>query len=215
MSTALCRQRNINVRLLPDSCAPTSPEPTGDTGSGIAGQHRHKIVPCFDDPRNLFAATPQHFDGPDAYGHLGSRVDGPGTGSLGNAPERIGIGSMMTQQMGHDLAEMAPGAGIGTGREVKTAKPVDIRFQIGRRCKIEPFENIGSAKRHLMSQGFRQGRGRRRGHGIQQPECTSSGHAVGERIGKIRTEPPRERLDQFRTSQNSFFFEVVTTKSFR
>ena len=86
------------------------------------GQHRHKIVPCFGDPRNLFAATPQHFDGPDAYGHLGSRVDGPGTGSLGNAPERI---------------------------------------------------------------------------------------------GKIRTEPPRERLDQFRTSQNSFFFEVVTTKSLR
>lgn len=179
------------------------------------GQHRHKIVPCFGDPRNPFAAPPQHFDGPDAYGHLGSRIDRPDTGSLGNAPERIGIGSMMPQQMGHDLAEMAPGAGIGTGREVETAKPVNIRFQIGRRCEIEPFENISSAKRHLMLQGFRQGRGRRRGHGIQQPECSGCGHAVGERIGKIRTEPPRERLDQFRTSQNSFFFEVVTTKSFR
>ena len=148
---------------------------------------------------------------------------------------------------------MAPGAGIGAGREIRPAKQAGIGHERIRGVEIDLFEHIRTPESHLVPHGTRQPLAAGGHHLIQQPHGTRIAHAPGHRVGKIGIKPLRQAFYQLRFRhtdtlplpppdsvgsrysnpekprvlrpcrtpqhekhrQNNFFFDVVTTKSFR
>ena len=140
----------------------------------------------------------QHLDRPNLHGDLRPRIDCPPGGSLGNPLQIPHLGRVTPQQVGHDLCEMAPGAGIGAGREILPAKQAGIGHERIRGVEIDLFEHIRTPESHLVPHGTRQPLVAGGHHLIQQPHGTRIAHAPGHRVGKIGIKPLRQAFYQLR-----------------
>lgn len=88
--------------------------PAFDSGRRVLLHRLHDVVPRFGDPADPIPAAFQHLDGPDPHRDFRCRIDDPLGCRLSDPVQRLRLRLVTPQQVGHDLAEMPPGAGVGT-----------------------------------------------------------------------------------------------------
>ena len=172
-------------------------------------------------------------------------LHGPPCGRLGNALQNGLFRPIIEEQTGHYLPEMALHALIAAGRKVPAAKPIDAGFEELWRFEKDSLQHIGPAKQYPVTDRPRQSLGAFGNQPIQHLDRPRVTHFAGDlfgKPGKVRSdnrpcnaaspigEPQtsaepvsaaKRRSDFSRQparitfAQKSFFFEVVTTKSFR